>query len=831
MSITPTMGLGPYFNNNGEVNVAGVLQFLDPDTTSPKTVYTDRDLTIPADNPITLDGEGRTLYQVFYGAGDYLVRLYELIDLDIVSPVFPDDYTVVSQWIDKGNEDAVVDTITTTEVDTINDLTLVDTTKYDIVNVIGYFNRDDNIDTRVYKWNPLSVASPDGGSVISASGVGTGRWELKVPSDVVDVRWFGAIPNSGVDCNSGIEAASAFAISNSLIKPLTVYFPQGTYQVIPGVISTVSTVKIDEKSDFFNRLSGQFIIDCLSRYEINKVSKFKAASSVGEAILDISNSEYGAEFDYAVSNLVWEDANEAFTYSGKNPILFDSTATVNLNTINHNDKVVKFRKIGSLSLLGNNTLNIARVDCDDKYQQRFTYSYTGTTILSFDKMNLYSSWFGSTDALKFASKTDCKLILNSDIVTAPSYSLDLSSLALIKAEEGSINVNNGVTLTLPERVIGKLIGFNGDDDTCTINTNSHLNSYNFNIGSTHALRQFVRISNNEYSQAAFNGESYNFLADLQGFNTEIANVRLTNGVTLGSGNVVKFKDCVLNGTFVGATSTLSLDGTSSAFASVTCENLISKNSVITNPVVATTVNIRYSTINNNITCGKTEILYSTIGEYTITPVPYSTMWDFTISDNIFKGGYILPNGNGFSTRCLIERNDFRFPESQDINTFLYVPITDSNWVVSHEPYLYGTIPFYTGSSIAYNVRVADNTPFNTDALLPAPTSGTLLKQTKVRFSQFNEGLSSTLGVKNAPGTTTDDRILTPAMVDKLVYSYATVSSFTKVATGTEAAKISLNGYITESATPGTFNLLIENDGSVDEVGSSVELDLYPFRLV
>ncbi len=58
MSISPTQGNGPYFDDNGELLVGGVLQFLDPDTVSPKSVYAYESLTTLAGNHHILGGGG-----------------------------------------------------------------------------------------------------------------------------------------------------------------------------------------------------------------------------------------------------------------------------------------------------------------------------------------------------------------------------------------------------------------------------------------------------------------------------------------------------------------------------------------------------------------------------------------------------------------------------------------------------------------------------------------------------------------------------------------------------------------------------------------------------
>ena len=289
---SPRQPLGPYLGNSGEITPGGALYFLNPTTDVPKTLYTDTDLTVLADNPNFLDSSGRTSDQLFYGEGNYKVQQFVLIDPDMVSPVFPDDYAQIKEWEDEaypGSGSAVGPaTLNSIVVDTIQDLAdNVSPTDYTMTGVLGYYTRNDKIDPRVYYWDPLSGLAADGGSVIQSSLIGTGRWILKTRTPVVDVRHFGAIPDSGFDCNAGITSACAFAVSSSNTKPLSVYFPQGTYIVVPGTIQTVATVKIDELAVFFNRIVGSFFLDVQLGFDIDKNSPMQHAASTGAAICPI----------------------------------------------------------------------------------------------------------------------------------------------------------------------------------------------------------------------------------------------------------------------------------------------------------------------------------------------------------------------------------------------------------------------------------------------------------------------------------------------------------------------------------------------------------------
>ena len=87
MAISPDQPLGPYWDDAGQLAPSSVIQFLDPDTDIAKTVYSDLDRTIPADNPISVGSDGRLSCQVYLGVGGYKVIQWVQDDPTNLSPV------------------------------------------------------------------------------------------------------------------------------------------------------------------------------------------------------------------------------------------------------------------------------------------------------------------------------------------------------------------------------------------------------------------------------------------------------------------------------------------------------------------------------------------------------------------------------------------------------------------------------------------------------------------------------------------------------------------------------------------------------------------------
>lgn len=90
-----------------------------------------------------------------------------------------------------------------------------------VVQVAGYYAPNDG-GGGVYVWNSTSTAADNGGTVIQATGVATGRWLLQGNPNV---RTFGAKGDGVADDHVAIEAANAWSIANGV----SLVFPSGTY--------------------------------------------------------------------------------------------------------------------------------------------------------------------------------------------------------------------------------------------------------------------------------------------------------------------------------------------------------------------------------------------------------------------------------------------------------------------------------------------------------------------------------------------------------------------------------------------------------------------------
>lgn len=270
-----TFPRGPVFDADGELAVGHALACYYPGTDTLRTWYADADLTTPAPNPDLVGSDGR-IAQKFLGPGPSEIRQYSPVS---PSSVIPDDlqdfpgseWALEWSWLEDGvspSPDAAV-----LIVDTVDDLRALEDedAKKGLVAVRGYYAAADKIGVRFYQYKSASSPSDDGGAVLgSAMG---GRWLLKVQTADVDVRWWGALPDTAEDRSTAIAAAAAWTSANGV----TLWFPAGCYQVAGGSVS-LGPVRLDEGVTF-NATDSIYAMTLTSTWEIGGTSALKDASS------------------------------------------------------------------------------------------------------------------------------------------------------------------------------------------------------------------------------------------------------------------------------------------------------------------------------------------------------------------------------------------------------------------------------------------------------------------------------------------------------------------------------------------------------------------------
>lgn len=193
--------LAPYvrireLDANGNPLAGGKLYTYRTGTSTPKTTYSDASGTANA-NPIILDSEGSA--DVWIDSDEaYRFRL--------------ETSTGALRWQRDNITNSTWTTVRT--VATIADLKLISGSSTDtsVVIVAGYYAVGDGGGGEFY-WSAASTATDNGGTIIKATAVTTGRW-LRVLSGSLSVKWFGAKGDGATNDSDAFHAAIAVVAAN-----------------------------------------------------------------------------------------------------------------------------------------------------------------------------------------------------------------------------------------------------------------------------------------------------------------------------------------------------------------------------------------------------------------------------------------------------------------------------------------------------------------------------------------------------------------------------------------------------------------------------------------
>lgn len=124
-------------------------------------------------------------------------------------------------------------------VENIASLKLQDGLVFNTIEVLGYYTKGDGGGGTFY-WDSTSTETDNGGTVISATGITTGRWK-RVFSGAVKVEWFGAKGDGVTD--------DTVAIQNAIGYCDTIEFNDSTYLVSETLYIDVSRKLLIGKSN------------------------------------------------------------------------------------------------------------------------------------------------------------------------------------------------------------------------------------------------------------------------------------------------------------------------------------------------------------------------------------------------------------------------------------------------------------------------------------------------------------------------------------------------------------------------------------------------------
>lgn len=303
-------GKQQFIDINGKPLVAGTVGMYTPGTLITKVTWKNSAQSVLNTNPIILDSRGQA---VIYGVGTYR---------QIVSD---EDGNLI--WDQLVTSDGSASGLLSS-VNSIADLRAIGSgsSLYNVIYVASYYGTyayADSFGAGYFRWSPTSTATDDGGMVIAATGVVTGRWLRQLDGPLYP-EYYGALPalndfTSGTDYTTRLLAWTAYArtspstataghIGAYLVYSTGIDLGQASFtgqgnNYLSGAVSSSATVFKAMGGNFILFQTGgycsNFVLDCNNQTTTNPVwgARWTATGQHVDSVSVINSAEFGFLFD------------------------------------------------------------------------------------------------------------------------------------------------------------------------------------------------------------------------------------------------------------------------------------------------------------------------------------------------------------------------------------------------------------------------------------------------------------------------------------------------------------------------------------------------------
>lgn len=181
-----------------------------------------------------------------YKTNSIAIASYGSIYQSLVDDNIGNALTDATKWICIASKNSIVNSID--ELKTISNI--------EAVNVLGYYTKGDGGGGAFY-WDSTSTETDNGGTIIQATGITTGRWK-RVYSGAVNAKWFGAKGDGVVDDTAVINTIKSTQTS--------IDFDDGTYNVSYfNDIGILKTIHGSKQKTTFKRTGNATFISAAAR--------------------------------------------------------------------------------------------------------------------------------------------------------------------------------------------------------------------------------------------------------------------------------------------------------------------------------------------------------------------------------------------------------------------------------------------------------------------------------------------------------------------------------------------------------------------------------------
>ena len=220
------------FDSAGNPLTYGKVEFFDATTSLPKTIYSDKDLTIALGTSVLTDLEGY-LPAIWLSDGYYKATVSERIQID------PETWKVLWNINHLGKELASTGAPGSGVLaycENIAELKNITAGDIDAAWVAGYYNSGDCGDPMFFVWDGSSTKTDDAGAYIRSNDTpsGTaGRYIQSFNDEILDIRKWGGLPNSpDIDCVGAFINMKNYALNSEryTVPPTIGFVAPGAYR-------------------------------------------------------------------------------------------------------------------------------------------------------------------------------------------------------------------------------------------------------------------------------------------------------------------------------------------------------------------------------------------------------------------------------------------------------------------------------------------------------------------------------------------------------------------------------------------------------------------------
>jgi len=306
--------------------------------------------------------------------------------------------TDTTKWVCIASKNSIVNSIA--ELKTISNI--------ESINVLGYYEKGDGGGGTFY-WDATSTETDNGGTIIQATGITTGRWK-RVFSGAVNVKWFGAKGDGATAQDTELQNVINYCSNNKT----AMYIPDGKF--------------------YFYNLVPKSNVTILGNGDSSILAQIQPTTEIFTGIIFEPHSGEALE-NFKITNLSLDGnrlSSPAISYN--NSIffrLYNGQATNiefnNVNFINNQSNAIMF---ASYSIYGT-AKGIKVINCKMNGKNIGNGANTGGDLIRLESVN-YSD--GNYGQIRFR-----------DIEITSNYAEEIRTLADVKRGCSNFIVSNNIT--------------------------------------------------------------------------------------------------------------------------------------------------------------------------------------------------------------------------------------------------------------------------------------------------------------------------------------------------------------------------------------------------